>query len=275
MMAAMTENPLTPPSAVAPLLDGKKAVVVGVLNRASIATAIAEKLAAHGAQVVLTYQNERARRGVERVAESIGGAALLPLDVTDDAQCASSITEAAELLGGIDVLVHSVAFARTEDLTGRFSQTSREGFALAHDISAYSLLALSALCEPFMAARGGGSVMTLSYIGGERATERYGVMGAAKASLESVVRYLAVDLGPSGVRVNAISAGPIRTAAARAIKGLDGMIDRIESGLPLRRNITAAEVAGSAVFLASSLSAGVTGETLHVDAGFHAIGDLG
>lgn len=257
------------------LLEGKNVVIVGVLNRASIATAIAQEMVAHGARVLLTHHNDRARRGVERVAESIGGAPTLPLDVTDDRQCADSIAAAADILGGIDTLVHAVAFARTDDLSRRFSETSREGFAIAHDVSAYSLLALSSQVEPFMRSRGGGSIMTLSYIGGERATRQYGVMGAAKASLESSVRYLAVDLGPSGIRVNAISAGPIRTAASRAIKGLDAVIDRLEPSLPLARNITAGDVAGSAVFLSSDLSAGVTGETLHVDAGFHAIGDLG
>lgn len=257
------------------LLEGKTAVIVGVLNRSSIATAIAQELVGHGARVLLTYQNERAMRGVERVAASIGGAPILPLDVTDDEQCASTIAAAAEILGGIDILVHSVAFAPTEDLAKRFSAASREGFKVAHDVSAYSLLALSSAVEPFMAARGGGSIMTITYIGGERATRQYGIMGAAKASLESSVRYLAVDLGPSAIRVNAISAGPIRTAAARAIKGLDGMIDRIETRLPLARNITATEVGGVAVFLSSELASGVTGETLHVDGGFHAIGDLG
>lgn len=255
------------------LLDGKLALIVGVANKRSIAWAIAEQLAAHGARCAFTFQNERVEDEVRRLAASLdGGAPIFPLDVQDDEQLAAAVNGAAEALGGLDILVHAVAYARQDDLGGRFVDVERDGFELALDISAYSLSAMSRLAEPHMAPRGGGSVMTLSYIAAERAVPGYNVMGVAKSTLESIVRYLAWDLGASGIRVNAISAGPVRTLAARGIPGFGTMADKAAERSSLRRAITQEEVAGSAVFLASELSTGVTGHTLYVDAGYHSVG---
>lgn len=256
------------------LLDGKTALVVGVANKRSIAWAIARRLDEAGARLALTYQGERTEGEVRKLAQTLStpAAAVLPLDVQDDGQIASATAGAADALGGIDVLVHAVAYARPEDLGGRFVDTTREGFHLALDVSAYSLAALAREAEPHMRARGGGSVMTLSYIAADRAVPGYNVMGVAKSALESIVRYLAWDLGDGGIRVNAISAGPVRTLAARGIPGFGTMADTINSRAPLRREITQEEVGDVALFLASPLSASVTGETLFVDAGFHAMG---
>lgn len=255
------------------LLEGRTGLVVGVANKRSIAWAIARRMDAAGARLVLTYQGERTEGDVRKLADTLGNcAAVLPLDVQDDAEIASSIAAAAEALGGIDVLVHAVAFARPEDLGGRFVDTSREGFHLALDISSYSLAALAREAEPHMRARGGGSIMTLSYIAADRAVPGYNVMGVAKSALESIVRYLAWDLGDGGIRVNAISAGPVRTLAARGIPGFGTMAEKAAERTPLRREITQDEVADTALFLASPLSASVTGETIFVDAGFHAMG---
>jgi enoyl-[acyl-carrier protein] reductase I len=255
------------------LLEGATGLVVGVANKRSIAWAIARKLDDAGARLVLTYQNERTEGDVRKLAATLRDcAAVIPLDVQDDAQLASSVAAAAEALGGIDVLVHAVAYARPEDLGGRFIDTGREGFHLALDISAYSLAALAREAEPHMRARGGGSIMTLSYIAADRAVPGYNVMGVAKATLESIVRYLAWDLGDGGIRVNAISAGPVRTLAARGIPGFGAMAEKAAQRTPLRRAITQDEVGDAALFLASPLSASVTGETIFVDAGFHAMG---
>jgi enoyl-[acyl-carrier protein] reductase I len=211
---------------------------------------------------------------VRKLAEQLHDcAAVLPLDVQDDAQITSAVAGAAEALGGtIHTLVHAVAYARPEDLGGRFVDTSRDGFHLAVDVSAYSLAALAREAEPYIRDGGGGSIMTLSYIAADRAVPGYNVMGVAKAALEAIVRHLAWDLGESGIRVNAISAGPVRTLAARGIPGFGSMADTIASRTPLRREITQDEVADTAVYLASPLSASVTGETIFVDAGFHAMG---
>ena len=255
------------------LLEGMTGLVVGVANKRSIAWAIAKKMDAAGARLVLTYQGERTEGDVRKLAATLDNcAAVVPLDVQDDAQIASSVSAAAEVLGGIDVLVHAVAFARPEDLGGRFVDTSREGFHLALDISSYSLAALAREVEPYMVSRGGGSIMALSYIAADRAVPGYNVMGVAKSALESIVRYLSWDLGENAIRVNAISAGPVRTLAARGIPGFGTMADTINSRAPLRREITQDEVADTALFLASPLSASVTGETIFVDAGFHAMG---
>lgn len=255
------------------LLDGKLALIVGVANKRSIAWAIAQQLSAQGARCAFTFQNERVEADVRKLAETLPNPGpVLPLDVQDDAQMAAAVNGAAEGLGGLDILVHAVAYARAEDLGGRFVDTDRDGFQLALDISAYSLSAIARMAEPHMAARGGGSVMTLSYIAAERAVPGYNVMGVAKATLESIVQYLAWDLGDSAIRVNAISAGPVRTLAARSIPGFSDMAEKAASRAPLRRSITQEEVAGSAVFLASDLSSGVTGHVLYVDAGYHAIG---
>ena len=255
------------------LLEGRTALIVGVLNKRSIAAAIANAFAAAGGRLALTYQNERTQRDVARVADALpGDVPLFPLDVTDDDQCDAAVHGASEALGGVDVLVHAVAFAAASDLEGRFADTSREGFRVAHEVSAYSLVALARRVEPIMLARGGGSIMTLTYLGAERAVPGYNVMGVAKASLEASVRYLAWDLGAGGIRVNAISAGPVRTAAARGIPGFQSMADAVTERTPLRREIDAADVAGAALYLASDLATNVTGETLHVDAGYHAMG---
>jgi enoyl-[acyl-carrier protein] reductase I len=255
------------------LLEGTTGLVVGVANKRSIAWAIARKLDEAGQRLVLTYQGERTEGEVRRLAEQLGDCAgVLPLDVQDDAQITSAVSGAAEALDGrIDTLVHAVAYARPEDLGGRFVDTSREGFHLAVDVSAYSLAALAREAEPYM-RDGGGSIMTLSYIAADRAVPGYNVMGVAKAALEAIVRHLAWDLGEGGIRVNAISAGPVRTLAARGIPGFGTMADTIAGRTPLRREITQDEVADTAVYLASPLSASVTGETIFVDAGFHAMG---
>ena len=258
---------------MAQLLEGAGALVVGVANKRSIAWAIARKLDEAGARVALTYQNERTEGEVRRLAETLSGcAAIVPLDVQSDAQLDEGVDAAAAALPGLDVVVHAVAYARPEDLGGRFIDTSREGFLTALEISAYSLAALARRAEPHMRARGGGSIMTLSYIAADRAVPGYNVMGVAKAALEGIVRYLAWDLGDAGVRVNAISAGPVRTLAARGVPGFGTMADQAAQRAPLRRDITADEVGDAALFLASPLSASVTGETLFVDAGFHALG---
>ena len=255
------------------LLEGKTGLVVGVANKRSIAWAIARKLDEAGARLVLTYQNERTEGDVRKLAATLQNtAAVVPLDVQDDAEISAAVAAAVEALGGLDVLVHAVAYARPEDLGGRFVDTRREGFHLALDISSYSLAALAREAEPHMRARGGGSIMTLSYIAAERAVPGYNVMGVAKAALESIVRYLAWDLGDGGIRVNAISAGPVRTLAARGIPGFGSMADKASERTPLRREITQDEVGDAALFLASPLSASVTGETMFVDAGFHAMG---
>ena len=254
------------------LLEGTTGLVVGVANKRSIAWAIARKLDEAGQRLVLTYQGERTEGEVRKLAEQLHDcAAVLPLDVQDDAQITSAVSGAAEALGGhIDTLVHAVAYAKPEDLGGRFVDTSREGFHLAVDVSAYSLAALAREAEPYM--RDGGSIMTLSYIAASRAVPGYNVMGIAKAALEAIVRHLAWDLGGGGIRVNAISAGPVRTLAARGIPGFGTMAEKAAERTPLRREITQDEVADTAVYLASPLSASVTGETIFVDAGFHAMG---
>ena len=258
---------------VTELLDGTTGLVVGVANKRSIAWAIARRLDEAGARLALTYQNERTEGDVRKLAETLSHCeAVLPLDVQDDAQVASAVAGAAEALGGLHTLVHAVAFARAEDLGGRFVDTGREGFHTALDVSAYSLAALAREAEPHMRAGGGGSIMTMSYIAADRAVPGYNVMGVAKAALEAIVRYLAWDLGDAGIRVNAISAGPVRTLAARGIPGFGSMADQAAERSPLRRDITADEVADAALFLASPLSASVTGESLFVDAGFHAMG---
>ena len=255
------------------LLEGKTGLVVGVANKRSIAWAIARKLDEAGARLVLTYQGERTEGDVRKLAATLNTpAAVVPLDVQDDGQISSAVDFAADELGGIDILVHAVAYAQPEDLGGRFIDTSREGFHLALDVSSYSLAALAREAEPHMRARGGGSIMALSYIASDRAVPGYNVMGVAKAALESIVRYLAWDLGDGGIRVNAISAGPVRTLAARGIPGFGTMADKAAERTPLRRDITQDEVGDAALFLASPLSASVTGETMFVDAGFHAMG---
>lgn len=258
---------------MAGLVDGKRALVVGVANKRSIAWSIARALDREGARVALTFQNDRVERDVRKLSGELANPGpVVELDVQDDAMLDRAVEEVAAGMGGIDVLVHAVAFGRQEDLSGRFVDISREGFALSLDVSAYSLLALAKRVEPHMRAAGGGSIMTLSYIAADRAVPGYNVMAVAKAALECIVRYLAWDLGDGGVRVNAISAGPVRTLAARGIPGFSEMADAIASRTPLRREITVDEVGETGLYLASDLAAAVTGETLFVDAGYHAMG---
>ncbi len=250
------------------LLDGKSALVTGVANKWSIAYAIAAAFQREGAKVYLTYQGERQQRTVEDIAADLGVAGILQCDVASDAAIDEMVARLP--FERLDALVHSIAFANREDLSNPFSQTSREGFATAHDISAYSLVALSRALGPKMTA--GGSITTLSYLGAVRVIPNYNVMGVAKAALEACVRYLASDLGASGIRVNAISAGPIKTASARGIKDFSKVLDGVAAVSPLKRTTDPAEVADSAVFLASDLGRGVTGNILYVDAGFQVMG---
>src|SRR5215211_8017729 len=218
------------------ILEGKSALVFGVANRRSIAWAIAQALAGAGATLAFTYQGERIEAGVRELAGSFGSSLVLPCDVTRDEDLDSVFDAVGKEFGGLDILVHAVAFAAREDLEGRFTDTKRANFAMALDISAYSLTAMTQRAEPLMEARGGGSVLTMTYLGGERAVQNYNVMGVAKAALESSVRYLALELGPKNIRVNAISAGPIRTLAARSISGFTVMEEEMEKRSPLKRN---------------------------------------
>lgn len=252
------------------LMQGKTAIVLGVWNQWSIAFAIAKAFVREGATLLLTYQNERAKPTVEELGQQLGASGLYPCDVqqqSDIDQLAQSLQAAGHKL---DVLVHSVAFANREDLGRPFLETSRDGFKLALDVSAYSLVALSKALSPVMT--GGGSIMTLTYLGSTRVVTNYNVMGVAKAALEAEVRYLASELGQQNIRVNAISAGPIKTISARGIKDFSKIQDFIPQHAPLRRNTDIAEVADTAVFLGSDLGRGVTGNVLFVDAGFHIMG---
>ncbi len=254
------------------LLEGKKGLIVGVANKHSIAWAIAESAAREGAELVFNYQGERLRENVEELAKTIEGSKIFPCDVSNDDEIAALMKNVEAEFGQLDFLVHSVAFAPREELTGEFINTSRQGFATALDISAYSLVAVSRAALPLM--KEGGSIITLTYLGAERVVPRYNVMGVAKAALEATVRYLAHDLGPRGVRVNAISAGPIRTLAARGVSGISKMVEHHREVAPLRHATEQAEVGDTALFLLSSLSRGITGEVIYVDGGYHILGKL-
>lgn len=253
-------------------LAGKTGVIVGVANKRSIAWAIAQAAAAAGARLALTYQDERLRENVEELAACLHEPLILPCDVASDEQIGLLFDRVGEAFGGVDFLVHGAAFAPRAELTGPFVQTSREGFRIALDVSAYSLIALARGALPWMERNGGGSILTLTYLGSQRVFPNYNVMGVAKAALEAAVRYLAWDLGPRNIRVNAISAGPIKTLAASGISGFSDILQVYRDRAPLRRNIEAAEVATAAVFLLGSAGRGVTGEILSVDGGFHAMG---
>jgi enoyl-[acyl-carrier protein] reductase I len=255
-----------------PSMTGKRAAVFGVANDHSIAWAVARRFHAEGATLALTYPNEAIEKRVRPLAESIGVDLVLPCDVTDDAQIAAVFAALAERWGdGMDAVVHSLAFAAREDLKGRFVETSRPGFQLALDVSAFSLVALARAAEPLLAARR-GSLVTMTYYGAEKVIPHYNVMGVAKAALETCVRYLAFDLGPAGIRVNAISAGPLRTLSSAGIGGFKSMLHYHEERAPLRRNITAEEVAAAALYLCSDAASGITGEVLHVDGGYNVMG---
>jgi enoyl-[acyl-carrier protein] reductase I len=252
------------------LLTGKTALVLGVANRWSIAYAIAKAFHREGAKVILAYQSERQRATVEELAAEMGPAHMVPCDVSSDAEIDAMVSALKEMNAKLDVVVHSIAFANREDLNNPFLQTSRDGFLVAQNISAYSLVAVSRACAPLMTE--GGAIMTLTYLGSTRVIKHYNVMGVAKAALEACVRYLAADLGPSGIRVNAISAGAIKTAAARAVKDFSKLLEGKAEITPLRRNTDPEEVADTAVFLASDLSRGVTGNCIFVDSGYQILG---
>jgi enoyl-[acyl-carrier protein] reductase I len=253
-------------------LSGKFGLVVGVANKRSISWAIAQAAAAAGARLAVTYQGERLEENVRQLSDSLSNPLVLPLDVTDDAQIASVFAAIQQEFGGLDFLVHGAAFAPREAMSAPFVQTSRDAFRMSLDISAYSLVALARSATPLMESRGGGSILTLTYLGSERVFQNYNVMGVAKAALEACVRYLAADLGPKGIRVNAISAGPIKTLAASGIAGFTSILQHYRDRAPLRRTVDTAEVAEAALFLLGPAGRAVTAEVLMVDAGFHATG---
>jgi enoyl-[acyl-carrier protein] reductase I len=251
---------------------GKRGLVLGVANKRSIAWAIARRLAEAGAQLAFTYQGERLERAVRELAGSVDSPLVTECDVRSDDDVTRVVAEAGEALGGLDLVVHSVAFAAAEDLEGRFTDTPRDRFWLALDVSAYSLVAVARAAEPVMEAGGGGAILTMTYLGGERAVPRYNVMGVAKAALDASLRYLAWDLGSKNIRVNAISAGPVRTLAARSIAGFPTMEAIVEARAPLHRHISADDVAAAAAYLLSDDARNVTATTLYVDSGYHSMG---
>jgi enoyl-[acyl-carrier protein] reductase I len=253
-------------------LAGKTGLIVGVANKRSIAWAIAQAASAAGARVALTFQGERLEENVRGLAEGLTDPLILPLDVTDDGQIARVFEEVDRAFGGLDFLVHGAAFAPPHELSNPFTQTTREGFNTALDISAYSLIALSRGALPLMERKGAGSILTLTYLGSQRVFQNYNVMGVAKAALEATVRYLAADLGPKNIRVNAISAGPIRTLASSGVSGFTSILQIYRDRAPLRRTVDTAEVADAAVFLLSDAGRAVTAEILMVDGGYHATG---
>jgi enoyl-[acyl-carrier protein] reductase I len=252
---------------------GKRGLVLGVANKRSIAWAIAKRLADGGARLAFTYQGERIEAGVRELAGSVDASLVTGCDVRSDDDVARVVSEVGEVFGGeLDLLVHSVAFAASEDLEGRFTDTPRDRFWMALDVSAYSLVATARAAEPLMEAAGGGSILTMTYLGGTRAVPHYNVMGVAKAALDSSVHYLAWDLGEKNIRVNAISAGPVRTLAARSIAGFPTMESIVDERSPLHRPIDADDVGAAAAYLLSDDAHNVTATTLYVDAGYHAMG---
>ena len=256
-------------------LQGKRALITGIASDRSIASGIAEAMHREGAELAFTYQNDRLKGRVEKAAAEFGSSIVLPLDVADDAQIAACFEQLAQHWDGFDILVHAIAFAPREAITGQFLDgLTRENFAQAHDISAYSLAALCKAARPAMQGRN-GAVLTLSYLGAERALQNYNVMGVAKASLEATVRYLALNLGPEGIRVNAVSAGPIKTLAAAGIGGFRSILGHVEAYSPMRRTVTIEDVGNVGAFLCSDLAAGVTGEVTYVDAGYNILGMTG
>ncbi|MEF8793675.1 enoyl-ACP reductase FabI [Thiohalorhabdus sp.] len=253
-------------------LSGKRGIVFGVANKNSIAWGVAKAMADQGAELALTYQNEAFLKRVEPLAEELGADMVLPCDVTDDDQVTAVFQELERQWGHLDCLVHSLAYAPKEELRGEYCEsTSREGFLSSHEISAWSLTRLAQGAYPLMRDRPDASILTLTYLGAERTVPHYNVMGVAKASLEASMRYLAASLGPEGIRVNAVSAGPIKTLAASGIGDMRLILQHNEERAPLRRNVTTEEVGNSAAFLASPLASGISGEVLHVDSGYHSI----
>ncbi|MCA9936066.1 MAG: enoyl-ACP reductase [Ardenticatenaceae bacterium] len=252
------------------LLEGKKALIFGLANQRSIAWGIAQAFHEHGAELGFSYAVPQLERRVMPLAEQLGVNFVEICDVTKDEDVTAVFHKATDHFGNIDILIHAIAFAERQDLEGRFLNTSRSGFATALNVSVYSLVALSRAAKPLMAS--GGSILTLSYYGAEKVVPHYNVMGVAKAALEASTRYLAADLGPDGIRVNAISAGPIKTLSAAGVAGFRKMLGYVEERAPLRRNIDQDEVGKSALWLCSDLASGVTGEVVYVDAGYHILG---
>lgn len=252
-------------------LEGKTGVIFGVANKRSIAWACAQSLADQGMRLAFTFMGERLEKSVRELAAEVPNSLVLPCDVTK----ADTIDEVFRVIkhefGGLDSVVHAVAFAKREELQGDFFNTTKEGYMLAHEVSSYSLTAITRAALPLMEGRD-GSIVTLTYIGGERVVQNYNIMGIAKAALEASVRYLAHDLGPRGIRINAISAGPIRTLSASGVQGFSEILDHIASHAPLRRNVTAEEVGDACMFLCGPHSRGITGSILYVDAGYHIMG---
>jgi len=264
----MTENqPFT-----SNLLKGKKGIVFGVANKRSIAWGIAKALSAHGAQLAFTYQGERLQESVTELAATLPGTSpLYSCDVTQDGDIQAVFDKLGSDFGSLDFLVHCIAFAKKEELSGRTLESSREGFRIAHDISSFSLLALAKAAEPLL-EKNGGSIVALTYLGSEKVVPNYNMMGLAKASLESAIRYLAADLGPKKIRVNGISAGPVNTLAARGIAGFTTMLENHRNRAALKRNVELEEVGNTGLFLCSPLSTGITGEILYVDCGYRIMG---
>ena len=253
------------------LLEGKLGLVLGIANKRSIAWGIAKAVSREGARLAVTYQGERLEENVRELAAELTDPLILPCDVSQDQDLDALADAIRREFGALDFLIHAVAYALREELDGDFLSTSREGYRIAQDVSSYSLTALTRRLTPLMEQRG-GSVVTLSYLGGERVVPHYNVMGVAKAALEMSVRYLASDLGPRGIRVNALSAGPIKTIAASGVSGLSKMLEYHRTHAPLRKNTEQDEVGDAALFLVSPLSRGITGEVIHVDGGFHVMG---
>lgn len=254
------------------LMEGKKGIVFGVANKRSISWAIAKSLAREGAACAFTYQGDRLKENVEELANTLPGSVILPCDVMQEDQVDTVFKKIDELWGGLDFVIHGIAFADQADLEGGYTKTKKEGFDLALGVSAYSLTRLAQKAEPLLEKRGGGSIVTLTYLGGDRVVTNYNVMGVAKAALQASVKYLAADLGPKSIRVNAISAGPINTLAARGISGFTEILKYVREKAPLRRNTEADEVGDTALFLCSGLGRGITGQVLYVDSGFNILG---
>ena len=254
---------------MAGLLEGKKGLILGVANKRSIAWSVAQSAAREGAQLAFTYQGDRLKENVEELAGTLPGSLILPCDVMKENEVTAVSKKLDEAWGGLDFMAHCIAFAKTEDLEADYLRTKKDGFDTALGVSAYSLTAISQQAAPLMEKRGGGSIITLTYLGGQRVSPRYNVMGVAKAALEQSVKYLAYDLGPKNIRVNAISAGPISTLAARGISGFQEILKITREKSPLRRNTEPEEVGDTAAFLFSALSRGITGEVLFVDSGYN------
>jgi enoyl-[acyl-carrier protein] reductase I len=251
------------------LLQGKRGIIFGVANKRSLAWAIAQAAHREGAEIALTYQSDRLKENVEELAPEVGAKLLLQCEATQEADLTRVFGTLEKEWGSLDFMVHAIAFAKSDELSGEYMKATQDGFALAMNVSAYTLTAMARAARPLMAkAQNGASIVTLTYLGGERVMPGYNVMGVAKAALDMSVRYLASDLGPQNIRVNAVSAGPVNTLAARGIHGFSEILKVVRERAPLKRNIEAAEVGNSAVFLLSGLSSGITGEVLHVDAGF-------